>query len=146
MQAAFDGRQKEADLIAESSVQYNILKRDAEINKQLYEGFLQRLKEAEVSAGLRSSNIRVVDSAVPPMSAVKPRVAMNLTLALLLGLGTGVALLRPEHLDNTLKWPDNVEHFLGTPALATIPHSLTRHKNGHKRVLPAPTFTAQAVR
>ncbi|MFZ0414476.1 MAG: polysaccharide biosynthesis tyrosine autokinase [Candidatus Acidiferrales bacterium] len=147
MQAAFDGQQKEADLIAEKSVQYNILKRDAEINKQLYEGFLQRLKEAEVSAGLRSSNIRVVDSAVPPMSAVKPRVAMNLTLALLLGLGTGVALaFVQEHLDNTLKSPDDVEHFLGTPALATIPHSLTRHKNGHKRVLPAPTFTAQAVR
>lgn len=146
VRAAFEGQQKEAAVIAEKSVQYNILKRDADINKQLYEGFLQRLKEAEVSAGLNASNIRVVDSAAPPTSAVKPRVAMNLALGLLLGLGTGVTLaFLKEHLDNTLKSPDDLEHFLRTPALAAIPRSLLRKKNGQKRVLPEPTFTAQAL-
>ena len=146
VRAAFEEQQKEAGVIAEKSVQYNILKRDADINKQLYEGFLQRLKEAEVSAGLNSSNIRVVDSAVPPTSAVKPRVAVNLALGLLLGLGTGVTLaFVEERLDNTLKSPDDVEHFLGTPTLAAIPRSLIRDKIVRKRVLPEPTFTAEAV-
>lgn len=146
VRAAFEEQQKEAGVIAEKSVQYNILKRDADINKQLYEGFLQRLREAEVSAGLNSSNIRVVDSAVPPTNAVKPRVAMNLALGFLFGLGTGVTLaFVKERLDNTLKSPDDVEHFLRTPALATIPRSLARKKDGPKRVLPEPTFTAQAL-
>lgn len=63
VQQAFEGQQKQANLIAERSVQYNILKREVETNKQLYEGLLQRLKEAGVSAGLKASNIRIVDAA-----------------------------------------------------------------------------------
>src|SRR5690606_35719334 len=41
-------------------IEYNILKRDADTNRQLYEGLLQRLKEAGISAGLRASNIAVL--------------------------------------------------------------------------------------
>jgi len=44
-----------------AAVQYNILKREVDTNKQLYEGLLQRLKEASVSASLKASNIRIVD-------------------------------------------------------------------------------------
>ena len=47
-------------------MQYNILKRDAEANKALYDGLLTKLKEAGISAGLQSSNIRVVDPAMIP--------------------------------------------------------------------------------
>ena len=59
--------------MAERAVQYNILKREVDTNKQLYEGLLQRLKEAGVSAGMNASNIRVVDAAVPPTRPVRPR-------------------------------------------------------------------------
>ena len=48
-----------------NSIQYNILKREVETNKDLYEGLLQRLKEAGVSAGLRSSNIHIVRRRAP---------------------------------------------------------------------------------
>jgi len=122
VRAAFERQQSQANLVAGRAVQYNILKREVDTNKQLYEGLLQRLKEAGVSAGMNASNIRVVDAAVPPTRPVRPRPILNLSLALLFGLcfGVGTAFLQ-EHLDNTLKNSSDVERILGVPALALIP-------------------------
>lgn len=119
---AFEQQQSQANLVAARAVQYNILKREVDTNKQLYEGLLQRLKEAGVSAGMNASNIRVVDAAVPPTRPVRPRPVLNLGLALLLGLGCGIGMaFLQEHLDNTLKNSDDVERLLRVPALALIP-------------------------
>src|SRR5215467_10416100 len=87
---ALGDQQKQVNVIAEKAVQYNILKREVETNKQLYEGLLQRLKEAGVSASLKTSNIRVVDSAEPPAKPAKPRIPLNLAVAALLGIGLGI--------------------------------------------------------
>jgi len=119
---AFEEQQKQANVIAGRSVQYNILKREVETNKQLYEGLLQRLKEAGISSGLKASNIRIVDSAEPPKKPARPSLLLNLALAVVLGLGLGVgAAFVQEHLDNSLKTSEDVERFLGLPALALIP-------------------------
>ena len=119
---AFEQQQHQANLVAARAVQYNILKREVDTNKQLYEGLLQRLKEAGVSAGMNASNIRIVDAAVPPTRPVRPRPVLNLGLALFLGLGCGVGMaFLQEHLDNTLKTSDDIERILRVPALALIP-------------------------
>jgi len=130
---ALDKQKLEANEMAEKLVQYNILKREAEANKQLYEGLLQKLKEAGISAGLRSSNLRVVDPAMVPSSPSRPQKARNIMLAFLVGLagGVGLALLR-EYMDNTVKSPDEVERLAGLPSLAVVPtHQVT---NGRGRV------------
>ena len=126
-------RQKQASEVATKAVQYNILKREVDTNKQLYEGLLTRLKEAGVSAGLTAGTIRTVDPAVAPTSPVSPRIFLNLSLALALGLcsAVGVAFLQ-EHLDNTLKTPEDVERTLHLPALALIP--AFRATNGHRQI------------
>jgi polysaccharide biosynthesis transport protein len=131
VQQAFEQQQQQANLVAARAVQYNILKREVDTNKQLYEGLLERLKEAGVSAGINASNIRVVDAAVPPTRPVSPRPVLNLGLALLLGLscGVGVAFLQ-EHLDNTLKNSDDIERILRVPALALIPARESLNHNG----------------
>ena len=116
-------QQKElANQLNEDSIQYNILAREVESNKQLYEGLLQRLKEAGVSAGLKSSNIQVVDRGEVPHTMYRPRRALNLALGLVIGLmlGMGMAFV-VEYLDNTLKTPDQVEAFLAIPSLGVIP-------------------------
>lgn len=119
---ALDEQKKEAGAMADRMVQYNILKRDAEANKQLYDGLQQKLKEAGISAGLRSSNIRVVDPALVPTSPSKPQKSRNISLAILVGLvgGIGLALLR-EYLDNTVKNPDDIENLARLPSLAVVP-------------------------
>jgi capsular exopolysaccharide synthesis family protein len=119
---ALDEQKKEVNDIAEKSIQYNILKRDVDTNRQLYDGLQTRMKEATVSAGLRASNVRVVDAAQVPKAPVKPRVVLNLALGIILGaaFGVGLAFLQ-EYLDNTLKTPDEVERLLRLPSLGLLP-------------------------
>lgn len=138
---AFEDQQKQANLVANRSVQYNILKREVETNKQLYEGLLQRLKEAGVSAGLKASNIRIVDAAEPPKKPAKPNLLLNLALAVVMGCGLGVgAAFLQEHLDNSLKTSEDVERFLGLPALALIPSVESLNgRRGHAYSLPEPS-------
>jgi capsular exopolysaccharide synthesis family protein len=119
---ALNEQKREVNDIAEKSIQYNILKREVDTNRSLYEGLLTRMKEATVSAGLKSSNIRIVDTAQVPKGPVKPRVFLNLSLGLILGLGFGLGLaLFQEYLDNTLKTPDEVERLLRLPSLGLLP-------------------------
>jgi polysaccharide biosynthesis transport protein len=122
LQEALDNQKAEANDLAEKLVQYHILQHDADSNKQLYDGLLQKLKEASITAGLRSSNIRVVDPALAPTGPSRPQKARNILLAVLVGVvgGIGLALLR-EYLDNTVKSPDDVEALTGLPSLAVVP-------------------------
>ncbi|MFI5096542.1 MAG: GumC family protein [Candidatus Acidiferrales bacterium] len=119
---ALDQQKVDTNVMSEKMVQYNILRREAEANKTLYEGLLTKLKEAGISAGLRSSNVRIVDPAMIPSSPARPAKARNIALAFLVGLvgGIGLALLR-EYLDNTVKTPDDVETLARLPSLAVVP-------------------------
>ena len=128
---ALTEQQKQVDLLAERSVQYNILKREVDTNKQLYEGLLQQWKEAGLSASLKAANIRVVDSADTPVKPAKPKLALNLAIAALVALILGVcAAFVQERLDDTIKGADDVERLFGLPALALIPG--VPPSNGHR--------------
>ena len=111
-----------ADNMSQKLVQYNLLKHDADSNKELYDGLLQKLKEAGIAAGLRSSNIRVVDPALVPSTPARPQKARNILLAFLVGIvgGVGLAFLR-EYLDDTVKSPDDIQALTGLPSLAVVP-------------------------
>src|SRR6476469_6027347 len=86
LSSVFEQQKNDANKLNESAITYSSLKRDAESNRQLYQSLLQRLKEAGVTAGLRSSNIRVVDVARTPTFPSKPNVPRNLALGLILGV------------------------------------------------------------
>src|SRR5271167_1577460 len=119
---ALDQQKADVNAMSEKLVEYNILKREAETNKALYDGLLTKLKEAGITAGLRSSNIRIVDPAMIPSYPSRPAKARNVALAFLVGLvgGIGLALMR-EYMDNTVKTPDDVETLARLPSLAVVP-------------------------
>jgi len=119
---ALDQQKTEVNQMSERMVQYSILKREAEANKALYDGLLTKLKEAGISAGLRSSNIRVVDPAMVPTYPARPAKTRNIALSFVIGLvgGIGLALLR-EYMDNTVKSPDDIEALVRLPSLAVVP-------------------------
>jgi polysaccharide biosynthesis transport protein len=119
---ALDEQKAEVNVMSEKMIQYNILKREAEANKSLYESLQTKLKEAQISSGLKSSNIRIVDPAMIPSTPSRPAKTRNIALAFLVGLvgGIGLALLR-EYLDNTVKTPDDVETLARLPSLAVVP-------------------------
>ena len=131
-------RQKGAtNELGQKMVQYNILKREAETNQQLYNGLLRRIKEAGVTAGLRSSNIRIVDPALIPSQPTRPRKKLNIMLAAVVGLlgGVSLAFLR-EHMDNTIQSPSEVERLTGLPLLAVVPKYTKLKETGNKKPLP----------
>jgi len=120
--AALDNQKNEANDMSEKLVEYHVLEHEAESNKQLYDGLQQKLKEAGINAGLRSSNIRIVDPALVPTTPARPNRSRNILFGVLVGLigGVGLAFLR-EYLDNTVKSPDDVERLAGLPSLAVVP-------------------------
>jgi polysaccharide biosynthesis transport protein len=135
-----DQQKTEVNEMAGKMVEYNILKREAEANKILYDGLLTKLREAGVSAGLNSSNIRMVDPAMVPSTPARPAKMRNVALAFIVGLvgGIGLALMR-EYLDNTVKNPDDIETLARLPSLAVVPQfgSFNGHGNGKRqRLLP----------
>jgi succinoglycan biosynthesis transport protein ExoP len=119
---ALEDQKQLANKLNQDSIQFNILKREVDSNKQLYEGLLQRLKEASVSAGLRSSNIHIVQPGDYPQGASGPRHARNMFLGLLIGLILGIGFaLAIDYFDNTVKTPDEVERYVVLPSLGIIP-------------------------
>jgi len=135
---ALDQAKAEANQMAERLVEYNILKREAEANKALYEGLTTKMKETAISAGLRSSNIRIIDPAMVPTSPARPAKTKNITLAFLVGLvgGIGLALLR-EYLDNTVKSPDDIEALARLPSLAVVPQFSGSSGGNRRGFLPS---------
>jgi polysaccharide biosynthesis transport protein len=145
---ALDQQKTETNQMAGKLVEYNILKREAEANKTLYEGLMTKLKETAISQGLRSSNIRVVDPAMIPSTPSRPAKARNLALGFLVGLvgGIGLALLR-EYLDNTVKTPNDIETLSRLPSLAVVPQFSGSNGNSNKRgLLQGPAVNGQEKR
>jgi len=136
MLEALNEQKTEANQLAERMVEYNIIKREAEANKALYDSLDTKLKEVAISSALQSSNIRVVDPAMIPAYPSRPAKARNIALAFLVGLvgGIGLALLR-EYLDNTVKTPDDIETLARLPSLAVVPQFGASNGNGGGRRL-----------
>ncbi len=106
------------------SVQYNILQRDVDTTRTLYDGLLQRFKEFGIDGGVGVNNVSVIDKAQLPTKPSSPRLVLNMLLAGVLGvvLGIGLALLL-DQLDQGVSDPADVEALLGVPLLGTIPQS-----------------------
>jgi len=83
---------------------------------------VERLKDSSTIGSLRPNNIRVQDPAQIPVRPVKPNKALNLLLALSLGLigGVGVATAL-ELLDSSVKMPEDVEQDERLVLLGSVP-------------------------
>ncbi len=108
--------------VDDRSIDYNIIKREVDTNRQLYDSLLQRYKEVGVAGDVRSNNISVIDRAEVPRGRFSPSLARNLAIGLLLGLILGVLIAFVlEFLDDTLKTPEDVEQRLKLAVLGIIP-------------------------
>lgn len=104
-----------------SSIEYNILKRDVDTNRELYNGLLQRYKEIGATSAVAANNISIVDPA-DGAGRFKPNVMQDLTRGVLFGLLLGVLVaFLLEYLDDTLKSPHDVEQKLKLAVLGVVP-------------------------
>ena len=122
LQARVDGLKSQ--LLGEQgrSIQFNIIQRDVDTNRALYDALLQRFKEIGIAGGIGTNNISIVDKALPPANPFKPNYPLNIAVGMLLGLmgGAAAAVLR-EHMEDAALQPGDVQQKLGVPLLGVTP-------------------------
>ena len=126
---SFENQKQQMVNLQDNLSNYQILKRDAQTNEQLYQALLARVKEVNISSTMVSSNVSVIDPAPLPSSPFSPKKFQNMALATLLGLVLGVVLaLLVESLDDTIKSTEDLEKNCNLPLLGTLPSLNSYHK------------------
>lgn len=115
--------QKGASLeMNKKAIQYGVLQRQAESSRNIYDLLVKRFKETSLTEEMKTGNIRIVDKAEVPKEPVKPKKGLSMLLAAIVGLMGGVGLaFFVEHLDNSIKLPDEVKDELGMAYLGPVP-------------------------
>ncbi len=121
LRAQLDRIKSEALRLNDKFVQYGVLKREVDTNRQLFDALLLKIKEQTITEENNPTNLWIVEAAEPPRVPAKPKKAINLLLGLTLGTfgGMGLAFFR-DYLDNTIKSPAEAEAVLGTPVLGVV--------------------------
>jgi polysaccharide biosynthesis transport protein len=104
------------------SIEYNILKREVDTNRTLYDGLLQRYKEVDIAGGVGANNVFIVDKAELPQFPSSPRMSRALLISFALGSAAGIgAAYLLELLDDTVRTADDLERITGLTTLGIIP-------------------------
>jgi capsular exopolysaccharide synthesis family protein len=104
------------------SVRYNILQREVDTNRGLYDALLQRYKQIGVAGGVGTSPVSIVDRAEVPGGPFKPNLPFNVLAGLLIGLAVGGgSALGLEFLNDTVKTREDVRTKLALACLGAVP-------------------------
>lgn len=119
---SFSDQKGQMAKLQDNLTDFQILKRDAQTNEQLYQALLARVKEASIAGTMVPSNVAVIDPGRMPDKPFKPKTNRDLALAIVLGLtlGVGLALLM-ENLDDSIKSLDDLERACSLPSLGAVP-------------------------
>ncbi len=125
LQATFDEQKDNAFKMNQDAIQYGVMRREVDSSRDLYEGLLKRLKEAGILAGLRSSNINVIDTASVPVAPVEPKIPLNIALGCLGGIVFGISsAFIAENIDSSIRTPEDIETYCSLPSLGIIPSAV----------------------
>ena len=127
LQARVSGLKGDVLNLRGRSIQYNILQREVDTNRSLYDALLQRYKEIGVAGGVGTAPVSIVDRADVPGLPFKPNLMLNLLFGLGAGLMAGVAAaVGLEFLTDTIKTREDVRKKLGIPCLGAVPKTAAR--------------------
>ncbi|MFC2166822.1 GumC family protein [Acidobacteriota bacterium] len=118
-----------------NAIYYKSLDIEIQNIRTLLNGLATRQSETLVSArlrGLKTSNIKIIDSALVPGSPFSPNKKRNIIMSVILGLflGAGLAFF-VDYMDNTVKGPEEVEKLVGLPSLGVIPALSANNSNNN---------------
>jgi succinoglycan biosynthesis transport protein ExoP len=107
---------------------YQILQRQAETNRTIYQSLMQQQKELRVVSNSRTNNVIVQDRAEAPGGPFSPNARRDWFTALMAGMLVALALaFGLEYLDDTIKTPDDVTERLRLPLLGLVPSVHGKH-------------------
>lgn len=128
-----------------ASIQYNILQRQVQTNRKLYEGLLERLSQTSVAPGMDLGSVRVIEPARPNPTVASPRIWWNLFLACVLGLALGITIaLAHDYWRDSLSTIEDVEHVTVLPVLALVPLVATSPSSRWPRLAGSLGFRTRA--
>jgi polysaccharide biosynthesis transport protein len=123
LQQAMNGFEKDAIDGNRKEVEYAILEREVNTNKQIYDALLKKIKETDLLFGeaLRAK-LRIIEPASLPTSPITANKVRSLAMGMIVGLltGMGMAFLL-EYMDRTFHTVEKVEKHLALPVLSEIP-------------------------
>lgn len=127
LEAALQEQEAKALELNKVAIPYNVLQRDVESDRALYESVTKRLKETAITQGIEQAPYRVIEEPMVPNVPSKPRVKLILLVSLVAGLVLGIALVVViDLLDASLRTVDEAESYLGFPALTAVPEQRSK--------------------
>jgi polysaccharide biosynthesis transport protein len=122
MSRALEGAKADAQDLSKKSVNYNVMEREANSNRQVYDSLLQRANELRVSSNSRSNNVRVIDHAEVPRGPMTPTGRRTWLLSFGVGLVLAVSVAYGlDYMNDTIKTPEDVTRRLKVPFLGLVP-------------------------
>ncbi|MBZ4202853.1 MAG: polysaccharide biosynthesis tyrosine autokinase [Methylovulum sp.] len=122
LQNSLQAQENKSGSHREEEVQLRALEREANANKVLFETFLNRFKETSSTQGMEEADARVISAAEVPVSPSFPKKDMMMALIAVLATFSGTAVIFVlEMLHPGLRTPEEIERFLGIPAIALLP-------------------------
>jgi succinoglycan biosynthesis transport protein ExoP len=112
----------------------SLILRDVENAQRNYDAIVQRLSQTSLESQATSSNVSLLNSAVPPLDASFPKLFLNTALAIFVGLllATGIALAA-ELRDRRVRDAEDIEGLLGLPLIGILPGPNSQAAIGHKK-------------
>ena len=122
LQQEYDGAAQLVGKQADQVAHYNILKREVDTDRSMYDNMLQRVKEASIAAALKASNVNVVDPAIAPADPYRPSATDNASLGFVFGLGLAIGfVVLLDRADRTIQEPGDMTALLGVAELGLVP-------------------------
>lgn len=103
-------------------VEYDNMARELHINEQILQSIIGRTRETSMTSTIETQNARIVDLARPVDIPVSPRVALNLGLGFIGGIGLGLTFaFFVAYIDDRVKSSFDIEGVVGLPLVGIIP-------------------------
>jgi len=129
---ALEEQKTEALELNRKSIDYGILQREAESNRQMYNILIKKMKEVDLGTDLKSTNIRIIDPAQIPRGPIGPKRGFSILFAAFIGMGLGVGLaFFFEYIDTSMKTPEDIKR-IQVPYMGFIP---TFHPSNHLELI-----------
>src|SRR6185503_18877059 len=127
LQDSLEAAKKEGLELGKKSGEHTLLKREVDTNQALLQDLMNKANTTGLETEMRATNVRIVELAEYPRAPFTPQRMRNYQMALLIGLALGIGLaLFFEHIDNTVKTPDDIKTQLGLPFLGMVPQVAVR--------------------
>ncbi|OGV71763.1 MAG: hypothetical protein A2269_07650, partial [Lentisphaerae bacterium RIFOXYA12_FULL_60_10] len=120
--AQLESQRIEAVALARDAFEFGRLQAEVDRQRQIYDTLMARMMEIDVTSGFMRTNVEIVEEALLPKAPIRPNRSRMATMSAFFGLILGLALgFVLEHLDDTVKTPEDLREKLGVSLLGFVP-------------------------